>query len=60
MSTKKKKANWTEFECPECDAHNPWDIGFTYRDELFCAWCGAVFIVRKVASDEDKYKLVLY
>jgi len=54
----KRKLVFTEWECPECTAHNPFDNGFSVGDELFCNWCGQVFDVRKTDSD-DKYKLVI-
>lgn len=53
-----KGTNWTQFDCPECTAENPWDDGFSIGDELFCAWCGAVVIVRLVRdSDPPRYRL---
>jgi DNA-directed RNA polymerase subunit RPC12/RpoP len=54
----KKKDIFTEWECPECTAHNPFDQGFTIGDDLFCVYCGSVFLVKKVDTDE-KYKLVM-
>jgi hypothetical protein len=54
----KKKLQFTEFECPECTAHNPNDNGFSFGDEIFCNWCGAVFSVRKT-DDELKFRLVI-
>ena len=41
-----------EFECPICDAHNPWDDGFGHKDEVFCNYCGTVLDVR-VEKDAD-------
>lgn len=60
--TRRKKgepaARWTEFECPECTANNPWDDGFGHGDELFCAWCGAVLLVKVVPdTDPPRYRL---
>ncbi|NJK90028.1 MAG: hypothetical protein HC923_11995 [Myxococcales bacterium] len=52
------KPTWTEFECPECTAHNPWDDGFSPGDEVFCAWCGARLEVRRAGVDGDKFKLL--
>lgn len=58
MSKASSKAKWYEFECPVCTAENPWDDGFTYGDELFCAYCGAVIEVRPVHdAEEPTYKL---
>lgn len=60
MPPPKKNHEWTEFECPECTANNPWEDGFTYDDELFCSWCGAVLRVRRVVDDlEARYRLVV-
>ena len=61
MSTRgprRDAAEWTEFDCPTCTAHNPWDDGFRPGDTLFCAYCGAVLRVRQVAeSDPPRYRL---
>jgi transcription elongation factor Elf1 len=32
-----------EFECPDCNAHNPADDGFTVGDEVLCCYCGMEF-----------------
>ena len=29
-----------EFDCPECDAENPWDEGFAEGGEVRCHYCG--------------------
>ncbi|MEO1334999.1 MAG: hypothetical protein AAFV29_05125 [Myxococcota bacterium] len=55
-----KKAEWTEFECPLCTAHNIWDDGFSDKDELFCSWCGAILRVRIIEDDvEPRFKLIV-
>jgi hypothetical protein len=51
---KKGPKKWFEWECPRCDAVNPNDDGFKYRDELFCFYCGAEF---KVVEKDSGYKL---
>lgn len=55
----RKQLEWTEFDCPECSAHNPWDDGFTFGDEVFCSWCGCRLKVRKAGEDGDRFKLVV-
>jgi len=52
-----KGLRWTEFECPDCSADNPWDDGFGLGDELFCSWCGNRFRVRRGKSEES-FRLV--
>lgn len=62
MSGKKPQeevGKWTEFECPECSAHNPWEDTFTVGDQLFCSWCGAVLVVKRWPEEPSKYKLVV-
>jgi hypothetical protein len=34
-----------EFECPDCNAHNPYDDGFRAGDEIQCFYCGTEFKV---------------
>lgn len=47
----KKKS--TEFECPECNAHNPVNDGFTFGDEVSCFYCGMEF---HVLESNGRYK----
>jgi hypothetical protein len=54
----RRKKVFTEWECPECTAHNPFENGFSVGDELFCNWCGQVFSVR-ASEDEESFRLVL-
>jgi transcription elongation factor Elf1 len=44
-----------EFDCPECNANNPWPDGFKHKDEVLCHYCGSAFDVR--VTDEGKLKL---
>jgi hypothetical protein len=34
---------YKEFECPDCNAHNPADDGFVIGDEVMCCYCGTEF-----------------
>ncbi len=34
-----------DFDCPECDANNPYDDRFGDGDEVRCFYCGAGFLV---------------
>ncbi|MCP4504058.1 MAG: hypothetical protein GY822_29385 [Deltaproteobacteria bacterium] len=46
-----------EFDCPSCDANNPWDDGFTYGGEIRCHYCGCEYEVSQ-GSGKSKLKLV--
>lgn len=46
-----------EFDCPECNANNPWPDGFKNKEEVSCHYCGCSFEAR--VSDEGKLKLKL-
>jgi transcription elongation factor Elf1 len=46
-----------EFECPTCNAHNPYDDGFSAGDEVRCFYCGAEFRVHvDEMSGKVRYK----
>ena len=34
-----------EFDCPSCNANNPWPDGFKDREEITCHYCGVNFRV---------------
>lgn len=36
-----------DFQCPSCDAHNPYEEGFRVGDEISCFYCGVAFEVRE-------------
>jgi len=44
-----------EFDCPECDANNPWDEGFRDGGEVRCHYCGVELRVK--LTDEGLPKL---
>jgi len=51
-----RKIKFTEFDCPVCEANNPYDEGFGDGDEVFCNYCGLTFKARLV--NETQYKLI--
>ncbi len=55
---KEDTRRFTEFECPDCDAHNPYDDGFTDGDEVRCCYCGQLFEVHVTESGRLKLKEV--
>lgn len=46
---------FTDFDCPACNANNPYDDGFGDGDEILCYYCGQEYRVR--VSDEGRLKL---
>lgn len=50
---KKKKVD--EFDCPSCNANNPWPDGLNEGEEINCHYCGTSYLVR--FSDEGRLKL---
>lgn len=42
-----------EFECPECNAHNPYHDGFALGSEVLCFYCGQEF---KVVDSDGRWK----
>lgn len=51
------KRRFDEFDCPECDAYNPWEDGFGDGDEIRCSYCGVELAVR--VTDEGKLRLAV-
>jgi DNA-directed RNA polymerase subunit RPC12/RpoP len=43
-----------DFDCPECNANNPYDEGISPGDEVRCYYCGLEFKV--VLTDEGKWR----
>jgi len=50
-----KKKVFDEFDCPLCNANNPYGDGFKAGDEVRCYYCGAEFKVR--VDDNNKLRL---
>jgi hypothetical protein len=48
------RRRFSEFECPACSAHNPFDE-FGNKDEVLCNWCGIEFIA--LVDDEGVLRL---
>jgi transcription elongation factor Elf1 len=51
----KRKKKLDEFDCPSCNANNPWPDGMNEGDEIHCHYCGTSYLVR--INDEGKLKL---
>ncbi|HET6923426.1 MAG TPA: hypothetical protein VFI16_09780 [Anaeromyxobacteraceae bacterium] len=44
-----------DFDCPVCNANNPYDDAFGDGDEVLCYYCGQEFDVR--VTDEGRLRL---
>ena len=44
-----------DFDCPECNANNPYDDAFGDGDEIRCYYCGQEFKVE--VNDSGKLRL---
>ena len=53
-----KKRKFDEFDCPSCDANNPYDDGFYAGDEVRCYYCGLMYKVHIRDDGRVKYKEV--
>jgi DNA-directed RNA polymerase subunit RPC12/RpoP len=47
-----------EFDCPECDANNPWEEGFQEEDEVRCHYCAQDLRVVALEANRIKWKLL--
>jgi DNA-directed RNA polymerase subunit RPC12/RpoP len=52
-----KSRRFGDFDCPECNANNPYDDKFGNGDEIRCYYCGGEFLV--VVTDSGRLKLRL-
>lgn len=52
---RQKDKVFTDFDCPDCNANNPYDDGFKHGAEVRCYYCGAEFKVR--VDDNGKLRL---
>jgi hypothetical protein len=46
---------FTDFDCPSCDANNPYDDGFGDGDEVLCYYCGLEY--RVTVNEEGRLRL---
>lgn len=44
-----------DFDCPECNANNPYDDTFGHGDEIRCYYCGQEF--RADVNDDGRLRL---
>jgi transcription elongation factor Elf1 len=48
-------SSFKDFDCPLCNANNPYDDGFTVGEEIRCFYCGAEF--RVSVDDSGRLRL---
>jgi transcription elongation factor Elf1 len=44
-----------DFDCPSCNANNPYDDSFGDGDEILCHYCGTEFKIK--VTEEGRLKL---
>ncbi len=49
------RRRFKDFDCPDCNANNPYDESFGDGEEVRCFYCGQEFVAQ--VSDEGKLKL---
>ena len=49
------KKRFDEFDCPTCNANNPYGDGFKVGEEIRCFYCGTEYKVK--VTDTGKLKL---
>ena len=50
-----KEGLFFEFDCPDCNAHNPYHDGFAAGSEVLCFYCGNTYKV--IGLGERRIKL---
>jgi transcription elongation factor Elf1 len=53
--TKGRRRTFQDFDCPSCNANNPYDDAFGDGDEVLCYYCGQEFKVQ--VDDEGRLRL---
>jgi transcription elongation factor Elf1 len=50
-----RSRRFSDFDCPDCSANNPYDDTFGHGDEIRCYYCGQEF--RAEVNDSGKLRL---
>ena len=50
-----RRRRFKDFDCPSCNANNPYDEPFGDGDEVLCFYCGEEFKVQ--VNDEGRLRL---
>ena len=54
-SAEGSRRRFQDFDCPACNANNPYDDGIGDGDEVLCYYCGQEFKAR--VTDEGRLRL---
>ncbi|MHB8418069.1 MAG: hypothetical protein ACYDCL_08330 [Myxococcales bacterium] len=49
------KRRFKDFDCPDCNANNPYDDGFGDGEEIRCYYCGTEF--KAAVNDDGRLRL---
>lgn len=55
LGTDEARRRFDDFDCPSCDANNPYAEAFGSGDEILCYYCGQEFRVE--VTGEGKLRL---
>jgi hypothetical protein len=50
-----RRRRFTDFDCPDCAANNPYDDGFGDGEEVRCYYCGQEY--RAQVTEEGRLRL---
>jgi len=50
-----RKRRFPDFDCPSCNANNPYDDAFGDGDEVLCYYCGQQY--RAEVNDDGRLRL---
>jgi hypothetical protein len=53
--TEGRDRRFSDFDCPDCSANNPYDETFGHGDEVRCYYCGQEF--KAEVSDSGRLRL---
>jgi transcription elongation factor Elf1 len=54
-SSEGRQRRFGDFDCPSCNANNPYDDGIGDGDEILCYYCGQEYQVR--VTEEGRLRL---
>jgi len=55
LASEGSRRRFADFDCPGCNANNPYDDGFGDGDDILCYYCGQEYRVQ--VTDEGRLRL---